>query len=96
MADTSTKRIKGLLGKSVFKPGSALILKPCQSVHTFFMRFPIDVVFVNAENSIIKTYNNLRPWRMSNFFFSACLCIEFPSGTLIGTDTKVGDILSLK
>lgn len=96
MADTFIKRIKGLLGRSAFKRGSALVLKPCQSVHTFFMRFPIDVAFVDSKNSIIKTYNNLKPWKMSKFFFSAYFCIEFPAETLVETDTKVGDFLSLE
>lgn len=68
-------------------------MKPCQSVHTFFMRFPIDVIFVDSKNSVIKTYHNLKPWRMSGFFFSACFCIELPTGTLTNTNTQVGDHL---
>ncbi len=54
IADTVFSRVKGLLGKQSLDEGSALIIKPCNSIHTFFMRFPIDVFFVDRNNKIVK------------------------------------------
>ena len=61
IADTFYKRMKGLLGKSGLKTGEALWIKPCMSVHTFFMKFPIDVIFLNKKNHVIATIKNLKP-----------------------------------
>lgn len=95
IADTPFKRIRGLLGKKDFKPGQALILKPCNSIHTLFMRFPIDVLFVNCHNRVIKTYHTLKPWRVSGFFFNATFCIELPRRVLNNTQTRSGDLIEM-
>lgn len=95
IADTLLKRMKGLLGKKEFEKGVALVIKPCNSVHTFFMHFPIDLIFVNSENHVVKTVSNLNPWRISGIYFSAQSCIELPAGTIRATFTSSGDILSI-
>lgn len=95
-ADTLFKRMKGLLGRKEFKPGQALILKPCDSIHTFFMRFPIDALFVNRDNTVIKTYSNLKPWSLSGIFFDAAFCAELPSGTLTLTKTCLADQIEIE
>jgi hypothetical protein len=94
IANTPFKRIKGLLGKSDFKQEEALIIKPCNSIHTFFMRFAIDVIFVDKQNIIVKTISNLKPWRLTGVYLSANFCIELPAGTIASSRTSIGDCLS--
>ena len=63
IAETPLSRLKGLLGRSRLEPGEGLLIRPTWSVHTFFMRFPIDVVFVDRSLRILAVAPNLRPWR---------------------------------
>jgi uncharacterized membrane protein (UPF0127 family) len=96
IADTLFTRAKGLLGRSALEEGSALILKPCNSVHTFFMRFAIDVLFVDNKNRVIKTLSNLKPFRFSPLYYNAALVIELPTGTIQESATSTGDILTFE
>jgi uncharacterized membrane protein (UPF0127 family) len=74
--------------------GSALILAPCTSIHTFFMRFPIDVAFVDRQGVIVKITTNLRPWRIA-VALRGYAVVEMPAGTLTATSTKAGDTVQL-
>lgn len=94
IADTFLKRMRGLLNSKEFKKGRALVIKPCCSIHTFFMPFPIDVVFLNKQNRAIKTIACLKPWRLSGIYFSSHLCLELPVGTIESSQTLPGDILT--
>ncbi len=96
IADTPFKRIKGLLGRKDFKEGEALIIKPCNSIHTFFMRFPIDVLFVAQDNRIIKAISYLGPFRLTSIYFNASFAIELPAGTIQSTSTQQGDCLTIE
>jgi len=93
VADTFWKRIKGLLGRKSLKAGEALVIRPCNSVHTFFMRFPIDVLFVDKDNRIIKTVADLEPFRMTPVIFGSAFVVELPAGTLHSTNTRASDLL---
>jgi uncharacterized membrane protein (UPF0127 family) len=95
IADTLSLRLKGLLGKNELKRGQALILYPCNSIHTFFMRFPIDVIFVDRKNKVVFLKNNLLPWRLSPILPKAKFVIEFPSGAITETKTTCGDEILL-
>jgi hypothetical protein len=95
IAQTPLARLKGLLGKKEFKNGEALIIKPCNSIHTFFMRFAIDVLFVGKDNRVIKAFHRLVPFRLTPVYFNSRLVIELPVGTLETTSTKEGDTLFL-
>jgi len=95
VAQTITSRMKGLLGRKDFPPGEALLIKPCNSIHTFFMRFPIDVLFVDKNNKVIKALSSIKPFRLSNIYFHARSAIEFPAGTLESSSTQEGDTLIL-
>jgi uncharacterized membrane protein (UPF0127 family) len=81
-----------LLGRDSLAAGSALILAPCSSIHTFFMRFPIDVAFVDREGVILRIAADLRPWRIA-LALRAFAVIEMPGGTFAAADTRVGDAL---
>lgn len=93
IAKTPFKRMLGLLMKREFRRGQALILKPCNSIHTFFMGFHIDVLFIDKNNRIVKALPNLKSFRISGIYFNAVLAIELPIGTILSTFTQEGDTL---
>jgi uncharacterized membrane protein (UPF0127 family) len=97
LALTPWMRMKGLLGKhkSDFPQGAALIIKPCSSIHSLFMGFPIDVLFVSPQNQVIKIISCLRPFRFTAVYFNTGFVIELPAGTIQSTNTQAGDYLSL-
>jgi uncharacterized membrane protein (UPF0127 family) len=90
----SPGRRKGLLGRSSLPDGHAIILAPCNSIHTFFMQFPIDVLFVSRDGRVIKICRDVHAWRV-RFGLRAFAVAEFPSGVADRTDTRVADILQL-
>lgn len=96
IANTPLKRMKGLLGKKEFKKGHALILDPCNSIHTFFMRFSIDILFLDKNNKIIKAITCLKPFRLTSIYFSAAFAVELPPGTIQALSIRKGDTLLLE
>jgi uncharacterized protein len=94
LAVESESRRRGLLGRDSLDAGSALIIAPCSSIHTFFMRFDIDVAFVARDGCVLKTCAAI-PRRRIAFSFGAFAAIELPAGTLAKADAKAGDILAL-
>ena len=92
VADTSAKRRTGLLKHEQLEPGEGLWIVPCESVHTFFMKFPIDLVYLDKRRKVRKVRNAVPPWRIS-----ACLraysVLELPAGTVAQSGTKAGDEL---
>ena len=83
-ARTFGARLLGLMGRKSLAPRSALLLEPCPQIHTCFMRFNIDVVFLDAQCRVVAVVQNVKPWRMSKFYSSARRTLEFPGGTLQG------------
>jgi uncharacterized membrane protein (UPF0127 family) len=90
LAMTSAERRKGLLGRDAMAPRSALVITRCAAVHTFWMRFPIDVAFVDSSGIVKKVVEDLGPWRMAGALFASSV-IEFPAGTLKDGALRVGD-----
>jgi uncharacterized membrane protein (UPF0127 family) len=62
-ADSPLRRMRGLLGRSSLAPDEGILLRPAGSIHTAFMRFPIDAVFVDADGRVLKIAEALPPWR---------------------------------
>ena len=91
-ADRGPSRRKGLLGRDGLEPGEGLWIVPCESVHTFFMRFPIDLVYLDRKNRVRKVRSSVPAWRLSACF-SAHSVIELASGVVRDTQTKAGDQL---
>ena len=89
-------RLKGLLGRPALPPGGGLHLDPCNSIHTFFMRFPIDVVFLDSECRVVELSLGLRPWHLAGAYPTARSALELPAGVVAATDTKIGDLLTLE
>ena len=95
MAETRAERRRGLLGRTSLPEGGALMLIPCFSVHTAFMRFRIDVVFLNRQRKILKIRPNMGKARMS-LSLRAHSVLELPAGTLEATGTQAGDQLEFE
>ena len=95
VADSLLKRMKGLLGKKEMLNGEALWIKPCISVHTFFMKFPIDVLFLDKRNRVITAIRNIQPNRLSWIYPNAVSVLELPAGILQITDTRIGDEIKI-
>jgi uncharacterized protein len=95
MADTSAKRRTGLLKHKALAAGEGLWIVPCESVHTFFMKFPIDLVYLGKDRKVYKVRHTVKPWRMS-----ACLrahsILELPAGAAEKTGTRAGDELQVE
>jgi uncharacterized membrane protein (UPF0127 family) len=89
----SPSRRRGLLGRDGLAHGAALIIAPCSSIHMFFMRFPIDVVFAGRDGRIVRICHTLRPWRIA-FGSGAWAVIEMPSGSL-PRETRRGDYVEV-
>jgi uncharacterized membrane protein (UPF0127 family) len=96
VADNMWTRLKGLIGSRPLEAGEGLLIVPCQSVHTHFMRFPIDVVYVDAADQVVGLHHSLPPWRFGRFHRRARFVIELPAGTVEATGTEVGDRLSIE
>jgi hypothetical protein len=92
VADSGPKRNKGLLGRKGLADGEGLWITPCESVHTFFMQFPIDLVYLDRKNRVRKLCNSVPAWRIS-VCLSAHSILELPSGTIRNTQTQSGDTL---
>ena len=94
LADTRATRRRGLLGRQSMDVSSALILLPCFSIHTAFMRFPIDALFVDREGVVVRIVRNLGAWRVAAAW-RAHAVIELAGGCLNGRDVRNGDRLYL-
>src|SRR5258707_9734302 len=92
VADHGAKRRKGLLGREMLSAGEGLWIVPCESVHTFGMQFPIDLVYLDGEKRVKKVRNDVPPWRISACL-SAYSVLELASGSIHRTQTKPGDRL---
>lgn len=82
VAENFFSKAAGLIGKKNLPEKTGLLIMKCKGIHTFFMRFPIDVVFINSNNKVVKIIENLKPWRMPMPVLSSKFVLEFPSGLL--------------
>jgi uncharacterized protein len=90
----SRSRRKGLLSQDGLADGHALVIAPTSAIHTWFMRFAIDIAFVARDGRVLKTRAGVRPWRIAAAI-GAYAAIEMPVGTLARTATECGDPLSI-
>lgn len=95
-ATTILHRMRGLLGKKELPSGHGLWIQPGNSIHTFFMRFAIDVVFASKNNLVVRTYHSLPPFRLTPWIPGARSVLELPAGTLSLAQTEVGDQLVIE
>jgi len=95
LADTSETRRVGLLQHERLEPGSGLWIVPCESVHTFFMKFPIDLVYLDKQRKVRKVRHAVPAWRLSACL-SAHSILELPAGTAEKSGTLPGDELVIE
>jgi len=95
VADNHWTRMKGLLGRTGLAPGAGLLIVPSNSIHMFFMRFPIDVLYVDRSLRVVGLHHSLKPWRVGQMNMRSHFVIELPAGTLQATGTQVGDQLAV-
>lgn len=98
IADTHYARLVGLVGrpKSRFGRGAGLWIVPCHGVHTMFMRYPIDVVYLDDEKRVIRIEHSVSPWRVTPVLVEAATVLELPAHTAWDTGTMLGDQIEIK
>lgn len=94
IASSYWQRLAGLLGKSELLTGQGLLLVPCNSVHTMFMRYPIDVLFLSRDFVVLKAVKQLKPWRLA-LLKESHQVVELKAGTITRSGVSVGDVLDL-
>lgn len=95
VADHFWQRLAGLMGKQELAHNEGLLIVPCKAVHTMFMRFPIDLLFLSRDFIIVRIIENLRPWRATPTVKSSYQVLELNAGSAARTGTAVGDKLSI-
>ena len=95
VADRTVARMRGLLGRSGLDEGEGMLITSAPSVMTFFMRFPIDVVFLDRQHTIVKIAHTLVPWRTAGAR-KAVASLELPAGRAVALGLEVGDVLSIE
>lgn len=77
-------------------PGCGIWISPCSGIHTFFMRFPIDAVFIDRGQRVVRVYERLRPWRLVLLVPGAHSVVELPAGTVAGIGLRPGGQLAFE
>ena len=96
VADSSFRRMKGLLGRKGLAAGGGLWIRPSSGVHTFFMSFPIDVVGIDKHYRVVHLWPRLQPWRITRVNLGVRTVLELPEGTISATGIRVGDSLNIQ
>lgn len=95
LADSPWKRMRGLLGRTDLVPGGGMRFEPASSLHMLFMRFPIDVIYVDRDERVVKLVRNFKPWRFS-WAWGARTAYELAAGSINRSGVAVGDVLELR
>ena len=94
-AGTFLRRGMGLMFRRELPAGHGLAITPCNSIHMFFMRFPLDVAFLDREGSVVRAYHGIRPWRATRIVRGAKTAVELPAGSLAAAGVDRGTVLRL-
>ncbi len=95
LADGIFSRFMGLMFRKELPAGHGLAIRPCNSIHMFFMRFPLDVVFVDGDGRVVRVLDSIRPWRASSFVGGAKAAIELPGGTAVQSGVTAGTVVRM-
>jgi len=96
VADTSLKRLIGLMGKRRLDAGCGLLITPSSGIHTFGMRFPIDAVALNRENKVVRLWQKLVPLRVTTINLKIHSVLELPAGRVTECQIEIGDQLAFE
>lgn len=94
LARDSKNRMKGLMFQSNLSKG--ILLKPCNWIHTFFMKEPIDVIYLDKNNKIVKCVHSMKPWRIGSIVFKAKTTLELPGGFIKKHCLEPNQLIELK
>ena len=94
-ADRPWSRLLGLLGRASLARDEGLLLTPCSSIHTLFMLFAIDVLYLDRNHVVVKAVRAVRPFRLSACLRGAHSVLELPAGVIEASGTQAGDQLAL-
>jgi uncharacterized membrane protein (UPF0127 family) len=92
VADTVIARARGLLGRKNLPSGAGLLIRPSFSIHTLFMRFPIDAVFIDRSGSVVDVVQRLKPWRAATRLRARAV-LELPAGEADRVTLRIGERL---
>ncbi len=95
VAATSAQRVRGLLGRDCLEDGQGLLFKNCGSLHTFFMTFPIDIIYADRKGKVLKVAAGVKPFKLVAAPMRAFYAIELPEGAVERSGTRAGDMLML-
>ena len=87
------QRLRGLLGRPPLQAGEGLLLTPCRAIHMAGMKYPLDVVFLDRQGTVVALYPSIAPGGRTRWHASARSALELPAGTLEATGTQVGNSL---
>jgi uncharacterized membrane protein (UPF0127 family) len=96
IANSFYTRLKGLMFKEVFNDGTAMMITPCNMIHTFFMKFSIDIVFISKNNEVIDIIEDMKPGKVSHMVGKAVGVIEFPAGVVNRMKIQIGNFIRLQ
>jgi len=96
LANTRWTRLRGMLGRPEPAPGEGMLLAPCQSVHMYWMKYSLDVVFLAPNGCVVEAYHGLAPSKRSRWHRDADRALELRAGTLASSGTQIGDQLELR
>ena len=91
VADNAWTRLVGLLRDKELKAGDGLWITPCNSIHSFAMKFVFDAIFLDSSHKVVRLYAEMKPWRISSVILSARSVLELPPGTIARSGTQIGD-----
>jgi hypothetical protein len=96
VADTADTRRRGLLGRDGLAPGTGLLIRPCGAIHTWFMRFPIDAVFLRRDGTVTRVRVRIGPFRLAWGGWRADDTLELPAGAAAAAGIEPGDRLVIE
>ena len=94
-ADSFLRKLFGLVFSAQLKENDGLLIDNCSSIHTFWMRYPIDILFLDSDNRVIRFFEDLKPFRVTPFIRGAVKTVELKSGTVKACLINIGDCLKL-
>ncbi|HEX4140859.1 MAG TPA: DUF192 domain-containing protein [Candidatus Methylacidiphilales bacterium] len=96
VADTASARMIGLLHDTMLAEGDGLWIVPCNSIHSFWMKFVFDAVFLDKKLRVVHLVREMKPWRISKIVLRAHSVLELPAGLITRTQTEIGDQFEMK
>ena len=95
-ANNFFSKLFGLTVRKKLKDKEGFLIENCSSIHTFWMRYGIDVIFLDKKNLVLAIYHNIKPFRATPFIRNACCVLELKPGTIEKTSLEVGDLVQFE